>query len=74
MLREAGATDADRLFVVAGAPVFLRQLRERYGRRVGGDPAAELFNARSDGHSSIMGGPGARHTQPGQGQLSVWPA
>lgn len=45
MMNEAGAADANRFFVRAGAPALFSELRENQRRRVLLDPASKLENA-----------------------------
>ena len=45
MMNEAGAADADRFFVRAGAPALFSELRKNNRRRVRLDPASKLENA-----------------------------
>ena len=50
MLRETGLANPDRLFTVASAPVFLRELRKSNRRRILKDPASKVFNPGVVGH------------------------
>jgi hypothetical protein len=46
VLLEAGTADANGLVVIAGAPVFFRELRKNNRRRILTEPASKFFQAR----------------------------
>jgi hypothetical protein len=52
---EGGRVDANRVLVLPGAPVLLRELRKSNRRRILLDPASKFFNPRVVRHASFYG-------------------
>ena len=48
---QPGARHANRLFELAGSPVFLGELRKRNRRRILQDPASKVFNPLAVRHA-----------------------